>query len=426
MSSLHRALTLAGLAGALCVPIGCGGDDGGGTGSAGTAGGSGGTAGSAGSGATGGGGTGGTNGGGTGGTSGSAGAGTGGSSGAAGESGAAGADGGAGVAGAAGTAGAAGAAGASGTAGTGGTGGSAGSSGTSGSAGTSGTGGDPCASVDCGDNGTCSAGSCACAKGWTGASCESCAPGYRPGLVPIGTPSPCVLDEPTTTNMKVWLDATQTSTFDFDTQGKVLRWRSRVASDTTAFNDGGKSASRPSRPLTIGGNAWVSFDGVDDGLRRLVDLSGDSYSVYLVVRAASDGPTVQTPLSAVQPSTTNYGLIIQTQDKSSSVFYRHTFPFSGPTSDAYSAPAFPTTGASVLELHRTGGGFQYWDGDSIVVDRDADTAAFGEPLLMELGRRADSGTFPFKGSIGELIVISPAPASQDRTEVREYLQAKWR
>lgn len=399
-----------------------------------------------------------------------AGAGGGGAAGAAGPAGNGGASGQGEVAGNGGSSGTGETAGAGGSSGTGGAGGTGGAAGTGGSSGTGGAGsggdagsgaggaaqcpegyeGESCAQCafgyvmdggvcvqacklkDCG-HGVCSLAednttSCSCDAGWAGAACDTCAPGYRAAIVMIGQEGKCELDEPSTANLALWLDADRDDSFQLGDGGSVVRWYSRVPGDPSYFSDGGVSSARPVRASSeVSARRWVNFDGVDDRLRRTFDLQTAGYSIFVVVQASSTDQA-QTLLSGVGVGTNLHGLQLQATNLGKDLFFRHKLPVNGGASDDVTQANYPTSAATVVEVHRGMLGnqpvYQVYNGSGYT--STAGTAsAFEDKLLLHLGIRGDSNSLPLEGRIGEVLIFSTTIPVGERAKVRDYLKSKW-
>ncbi len=290
---------------------------------------------------------------------------------------------------------------------------------------------ESCLLLDCGSHGVCEvaddlAVACACDLGWGGDDCSECAPGYRSVRGTDGLA--CSLDTPSTETMVVWLDADDDDSFALADGSKVYRWYSRAGA-ATYFSDGGDSSARPTRfSPTRGGRRWVRFDGENDKLRRLVDLSSGSYSIFMVAKASADVASTQTLLSGVDPESGDHGLRLQIRDNGQELLLRHQMPF-GADYDQVLLPEFDLTQAKIVHAERTTDLFNalsLWDGDSLQ-PVPSTTAAFGGQILLQLGSQQNGGSdYALDGDVAELIIFSPALAdAAEYEDVRNYLDAKW-
>jgi hypothetical protein len=246
----------------------------------------------------------------------------------------------------------------------------------------------------------------------------------------IGQESACELDEPSASakNLALWLDADRDDSFLLAPGGGVLRWYSRVKNDSTYFSDGGVASARPERKASeVSARKWVYFDGVNDHLQRTLDLQTAGYSIFVVVQASATDQ-VQTVLSGVKVGTILHGLQLQATNLGKDLFFRHKLPVNGGASDDVTLANYPTSVATVVEVHRGVLGnqplYQVYNG-STYVSSAGEAPAFPDELLLHLGIRGDSDTFPLEGRIGEVLIFSTTLSINERAKVRDYLKSKW-
>jgi hypothetical protein len=289
---------------------------------------------------------------------------------------------------------------------------------------------EACSLLDCGPRGECALRNdeavCACDEGYAGDDCSECAPGYRFGIVPIGQPVTCVLDEPATTNMVLWLDADHDDSFVTNASG-VVSWASRAPGDATLFTTGGNSAFQPRRVSpTRGARSVVRFDGTDDRLRRFVDLRSPTYSIFVVAKASGTEAGEQMFLFGSGETNVNRSLRLVARSNASNLLFRHGMPGG---SDELVVDPFATASMRAMDAHRAtilnGTGIQVFDGAQYDIAAAAQ-AQYDERLMLTLGRPGDATHSVLEGDIAEVLIFAPAiGTTQGRAGIRAYLTAKW-
>ena len=282
---------------------------------------------------------------------------------------------------------------------------------------------DVCSLTDCGP-GVCEADGnnavCRCPKEYTGDLCDSCASGYDWSIVMVGETSTCVVTPPSTTNMKLWLDANEPTSFSYYlTTQEVTTWSSLVGSSLDFTAPG--SSNRPLQGLVHNGDTLpgVIFDGANDGLNKTADLSLGSYSIFIVAEVA-DSALVQTLFSGVGGG--SWGVWLRAADNGQTLQMRHANTDGSATENA-EVTGVDLTDRSLIEVHRSGLALSVGaDGQSSSVLLSANPLG---SLDLVFGRRADAGTNPLNGAIYEVIVVSPAVSNANRPAYQDYLKAKW-
>lgn len=280
------------------------------------------------------------------------------------------------------------------------------------------------------DNGVCDDSSgtatCECDEGWAGETCDVCALGYRNAIVIINTPPVCTLNTPSTTNMRMWLDAADAASFTFSA-GKIIEWRSHAPGGVGEVADNGTDSTRPVRTRPdADGRRVVRFDGADDRLQGTLDLRSETYSIFVVAKAAATKAGDQFFMHGLGQTNITRNLRLRTTNNAGSLLVRHSIP--GGFDEADLTPT-DTSALSVVEAHRSG----TLIGHALTAQRGADVesivtaqAAFDEPFNVFLGRRGESVLGGLEGDIAEVIVFVPAIPAVNRQAVRDYLNAKWK
>lgn len=280
---------------------------------------------------------------------------------------------------------------------------------------------DPCDGFDCG-SGQCVTDqdlepSCECPKGFIGDGCTECAPGYKAKPVVIGQAPVCELDVPDTNNMVVWLDAADDDAFILDQDGMVSTWKNAVGAD---FKDGLNVSARPSREVSPGETLpWVHFDGENDRLRQKVDLTGDSYSIFMVAQAGG-GSSETLLMGQNYPGKDALHLNLLANEDGDGIYGAH-YDKSILKVDAVQLNNFDTTVPFLAEMNHTGNHLRMWMGTAYWSEA-AEQAMFQEETLIQLGSNIFNGGQALDGRIAEVIIFS---GSTNPKQVRDYLKAKW-
>lgn len=278
----------------------------------------------------------------------------------------------------------------------------------------------PTCTLDCGERGSCVEAdgkeSCACETGYAGALCDSCASGYKAAIVVKGTPLTCVLDEPTSPDIVLWLDGSKTDTLTYDAKTQIVSaWSSRVG---VAKVTAPSVAARPKRTRSS-----VTFDGVDDSLNGTLPINTLAYTVFAVVEVDA-AKELHTVLHGVEPITLKSGLLLDATKNGTNLRFLHTMPFGGVDSDAVNVSPFAMTGLRTLHATHTVLTHSAWNGGSYTAVVRS-TPAFDKALDLRVGAYAGQASRTLKGSIAELIVYDAAVSESVSTKVRAYLDAKW-
>jgi hypothetical protein len=231
-----------------------------------------------------------------------------------------------------------------------------------------------------------------------------------------GQPVPCVLDEPKSADIVLWLDASELDTLTYDPSTQLVSaWASRVGQAKVT------SATESKRPKRSRGR--VKFDGVDDVLVGSLPVNTLAYTVFAVVEVDGAKAT-HTLIHGVEPGTNKSGLLLDATGSGSSLRFVHTMPYGGAEADSVTASPFVTTSAAVVHATHTVLTHAAWNGASFTaIPRSA--PSFDEALLLSVGAYVGNASRGLQGSVSELIVYDAAVSDGNAAKVRAYLTAKW-
>ncbi len=275
--------------------------------------------------------------------------------------------------------------------------------------------------LDCGDFGACDVAmetgerACACDEGHAGADCSTCAPGYVQDAPGTG----CELDLPSTTMLRLWLDA-DTQSFGLAENNRVASWEDRRGEVIASL----AAPASQAQPLyvggALGGRPVVRFEGND--VLRTVDLSamqGADYTILAVLEVGTQQGNV------VSREHVEFPLGARLRRNGTSFTLRHEAPngdedsvaVSGLGSVARVVAAVRQT-SPILKLLRV---TVRVDGDPLAVD------AFTPAVAGDLGNMG--GRFVvgdgLVGDVAELLVYDRALELDEVVRVQQYLAAKY-
>ena len=214
-------------------------------------------------------------------------------------------------------------------------------------------------------------------------------------------------EEIPTTGLELWLDADDASTFTYSSGTVVSQWNDK--SGTAQHFAQATGANQPNRNGTQNGHTTVVFDGSTDTLS--CSVAGMVHPVTMFAVARNTASSGQRNLISYSSD----GRIFRTSGGTIDI-YQGSFLSSGTswgTTDFHSVSAV-FNGASSL----------------IAVDGGSDTTGTSGGGSFDTGSaavgalRASSSEY-WQGDIAELIVYDRALSSGERSQVEDYLAAKW-
>lgn len=283
---------------------------------------------------------------------------------------------------------------------------------------------DLCIGVTCGAHGACvveqGSPTCACHEGWAGDKCNTCALGWA------SRQGQCVLEPQTLVNMRIWQDASASSTLRFDAEGRVTEWRSRITGEEELAFEAGAESSRPGVVTGEGQRRRIRFDG-DDALTRTLMLTNNAYTMYIVARWDAEA-TTQWVLGGTNAAGNMHG--IQLYTNASGLVYRHRFPFAITGGESVSSNDYtPAEGLQLIVIQRSNAGDGYlrqYFGADFVETTPLVSSAISEALRLTLGQSGlTTPTDSLKGEIAEILVYGGAHAQSTRDQITTYLRVKW-
>lgn len=184
------------------------------------------------------------------------------------------------------------------------------------------------------------------------------------------------------------------------------------------------ATSRPTYQRDAAGLAYLSFDGVDDGLQTAsIDFSGsDKLSIFAGVRKLNDTAAVIAELSTTAPANAGSFYLVSSEIVGDYSFQTRT----SLANSRLSLPGYPAPDTAVLcaaidisadarSLRRNGGA-------SVTSSQDLGFGMFGNYPLF-IGRRGGT-SIPFNGRLYGLIIRGALSSAGQVTKAEKYLAKK--
>jgi len=281
--------------------------------------------------------------------------------------------------------------------------------------------------LNCGAGGTCEiddAGdrACTCDDGYEGVFCDTCSVGYEK----VG--DECVLDLPPSTGLALWLDADNAASLTIS-NNVVASWADRRGGGAPVTLAQGTASARPAYQATgHQGRGTVIFDGDDQlSVNSFASLSGADYELIVALSPLGAGAK---GIASLASGTTNWAVMLEQPASGGDYRITHRSPAGTTggivaTADRAGAPAagwvsatFQSSGAiDTLAVFASDGT------ETRMAVADASTSSsIGSSLTFRVGR--SEGGF-MAGEILEVLVYTQRLTVAQRTEVAEYLRAKW-
>lgn len=225
--------------------------------------------------------------------------------------------------------------------------------------------------------------------------------------------------------LALWLDASDASTITLDGSNNVSQWNDKSNNANHATQS--SSTLRPVGAGAINGRMAIDFDGADDFLEiansASIDL-GPTLSIFIVHKADTTSAR-QTLFNFI-----NTVAGVATPDVeigTSPTFYDNTYAVVRPTTYVFTAPASAaTTSAAVIGFLVDGSANLVLrkNGTDIATTASAGISLVGSGTNKMVGARA-SGSQPFDGRIGEIVVYNKKLTESAVNSVESYLISKW-
>lgn len=285
--------------------------------------------------------------------------------------------------------------------------------------------------LDCGDFGTCviaddDSESCECNEGYEGAICEMCSTGFVPDRS-----GACVLDLPDTTDLTLWLDATEASSIELSRGGGVSAWQDRrrlrgAIEMTSTLRTRQPTYAEPA----FSGRPAVRFDGVDDRLsvNAFTGFAGDDYTLFVLVQ-----PHARTPAGVVSASHSELGTALGLDLYNPDATFVHQLPGMPNMRDSASTANLSPTEPMVIGVRRWTSGlldhirlYGRLAGDPMGIEVDDNLLSVGNLGNLNLALGVGPSGDHLAGDLGEVLVYDRALDDTEMRAVLDYLAAKWR
>jgi hypothetical protein len=218
-------------------------------------------------------------------------------------------------------------------------------------------------------------------------------------------------------NLYLWLDADDTTTFTYSSGTVVSQWNDKSGNAYHATQ--ATVANQPSRVTSP--SIGVDFDGSNDTLSSSATFNGSVFTTFIVARDY------------------NSGAVVLGGGSGGDVFY---WPYTQP-SDLYfqinsnwglaTSVTYPT-GLSNLEIRYDGNGATNADRMKGRFNGTERTLTFTGTIPTTMSRSGQTTTIgaynstpvlPFSGIVSEVISYNKVLSASELTDVRDYLSTKW-
>lgn len=235
------------------------------------------------------------------------------------------------------------------------------------------------------------------------------------GLSLGGLPSTIAAFTPTDmTNLKLWLDADDSSTIT-ESGGSVSLWEDKSGDSRNASRS--VSARQPKTGVrTIGGKNVITFDGTDDNMELLNPLSNvTAWTSFIILNTSASNAS--SAILGYSGGSTNHGTLKTEQwNNTGKLGYtrRNVADYASSINTPSGDAMFTTYTTSSSNLVFSSGG-------------SSDTVNVGATRmdLELLGATTPAGSDPYVGDIGEVLFYERQLTAEEISTVESYLAAKW-
>jgi len=221
-------------------------------------------------------------------------------------------------------------------------------------------------------------------------------------------------------NLYLWLDASDTSTFTYSSGAVVSQWNDKSGNSFNASQATvSKQPSRVTSPST-----GVDFDGSNDVLGTSATYNGSVFTQFSVVRDFNSAPGgANTIIGPGSGGTDIYFPYMSIND-----WYFQVGANYGVVN------VTPPSGLFNVEVRYNGAGATNADRMKARINGSDRTLAFTGTIPATLSRSGQTTavgafnltpTLPFPGILSELITYNKVLTNQELTDVRTYLNTKW-
>lgn len=274
-----------------------------------------------------------------------------------------------------------------------------------------------------------------CADGYAGANCDSCDTGHVPGT----TVGECVPGLASTTDLVLWLDATDNSTlttvFVSGLDYAVSDWTDKISGTISFSNTNDSNTTRPYAAYnSLNGKTVLTFDGSDWLQETNVSVlnGAESYAIFIVGNSSADDDGCF--FGGVDTLLGDFGLRVRS-NFSNRLIFGHDGNFDGADPDTFNSTAatipVSRSNAQVMTFFRRRPAASIEQGvrvDGLHEEKmtgnglhPAFTADFG---VLRIGTCPIIDT-DLTGQIGEILVHKGNITDARIAEIEAYLLAKW-
>jgi hypothetical protein len=234
----------------------------------------------------------------------------------------------------------------------------------------------------------------------------------------LSSPVTAFVNPASISNLYLWLDAADTSTFTYSSGSVVSQWNDKSANGYNATQ--ATVAKQPSRGTTPN---RVTFDGSNDVLITSASFNGDAFTIFEVVKWNDF-----------------QGILIGGQGSGTDIYFPYYDIDSGGTWYTQTATNFgkynaaPAAGLMELEFRYDGTQatnankmkFRYAGADQTLTFTGTINSTLSRSgSTTALGAYNAASVLPFNGYLSELIVYNRVLTTQELTDVRGYISTKW-
>lgn len=238
------------------------------------------------------------------------------------------------------------------------------------------------------------------------------------GILTQPSAPPPFVDPSSISDLYLWLDASDTSTFTYSSGSVVSQWNDKSANGYNATQ--ATVASQPTRVTSP--STGVDYDGSNDVLSTTASFDGAAFTIFSVIRdanmaagstiigAGSGGNDIYLPYMANNnyylQTGVNFGVVNVTQP----------------------------SGLYAVEMIYNGAGSTNADKAKMRINGSNRTLTFTGTILSTLSRSGQTTAIggydftpdlPFGGILSELVVYNRILTATELTDIRGYLSTKW-